>query len=315
MAVIFNEIENVNEGAILAQNIYDSNGNLLIKKDTRLTRFMIDKLNQLGFSSITIKESMEDIYDEHRFIDQQLAHQTIQKLKSMDADSVVDSAKRIVESAMSVKNIILENHGIWTKNDKFFHEQLAITEFSVLVGKILNFSNAQLLDLAIAALWHKMGTLCVFDKNFSKIRIPSTFRDKSKNPQEYDRAMKEYNEDYYPLYSLGLIADNKNISSTAKMAIALHRENISFTYNKGKINTNVKSILNINFSEKENAYIFSRILHITDSYQEIKANKIDGRYLTTEEALEYIYVVDNPVDESIVYAVREAITPSDALKK
>lgn len=315
MAVKFREIENVEEGDILAQNIYGSSRNILIKKNTKLTKFMINKLNQLGFSNITVKENYEDVYDENRFIDEQLVSQTIEKLRKLDADSIVDSAKQIVENAVNVKNIIFENHGIWKKSDKFFHEQLASTEFSVLVGKILDFNDTQLLDLAVAALWHKMGTLCVFDENFQKIKIPNSFRIKSTNIKEYDNALKEYDENYYPLYSVGLIADNNNISSTAKMAIALHRENISFAYENGKINKNVKNLFTINLNEKENAYIFSRILHITDSFQDIKYSKINGRFLSTDEALEYIYVVDNKIDENIVNAVRDAINPNIVIKK
>ena len=160
-----------------------------------------------------------------------------------------------------------------------------------------------------------MGTLCVFDENFQKIKIPNSFRIKSTNIKEYDNALKEYDENYYPLYSIGLIADNKNISSTAKMAIALHRENISFAYENGKINKDVKNLFTINLNEKENAYIFSRILHITDSFQDIKYSKINGRFLSTDEALEYIYVVDNKIDENIVNAVRDAINPNIVIKK
>ena len=99
------------------------------------------------------------------------------------------------------------------------------------------------------------------------------------------------------------------------MAIALHRENISFAYENGKINKNVKNLFTINLNEKENAYIFSRILHITDSFQDIKYSKINGRFLSTDEALEYIYVVDNKIDENIVNAVRDAINPNIVIKK
>ncbi|OEF97002.1 HD-GYP domain-containing protein [Desulfuribacillus alkaliarsenatis] len=165
--MIYVSIDNIQYGTILARNIYNDKGDVLLKKGTPLTVGLLARLRRLGVYALYVENEhfndieMEDAISEQTKIEAltsiALAIEKTQAGKDFDIKNISKAAKNIVADITEKNDILVSLNDIRTKDNQLFVHSLNVCMLSVLMGLKLELNNMQLNDLAVGALLHDIG--------------------------------------------------------------------------------------------------------------------------------------------------------------
>lgn len=251
-------IEKVEPGMFLGQTICDENGRKLVLKDKELTEFSIEKLKELGFNFIYVEDKIGEEFQNKDVVSDELKRKMSDDLKRLDITSTIENAKSIVETVCDNYHNIFDTIDIRNSNDYLFKHSIMVAEFSIAIGMKLNLKQQELVNLAISALLHDIGKLCINKEMLDKIKI---------NDKEL-----MYQEKFHPFYAYSLLSKMPEISATTKSAILFHHKNENGTGFPENI--------------KVPDHIFYKILHVADAYDNLISSK-NG--MNPSDALEYLY--------------------------
>lgn len=170
------------QGAILAQPIYNDRGYILIQQDMHLTLTMIKRLVSQGITYVYIKDETSSSIEVDSVIPNQL------RVKATDV--IKETFDELKGNALTEKSYILENKGdklsaivkdivgemknreeavslltdILISDDYTFQHSLNVTIYSLAIGTKLKLSENELADLGIGAMLHDIGKIFI-DKN------------------------------------------------------------------------------------------------------------------------------------------------------
>ena len=250
-------IEKIEPGMLIGQTIFDNNSRRLIPKDKQLTEFSINKLKEMGFTYIYIEDEIGDELINTDVISEDLKLKMSDDLQKLDISSTIENAKNIVESVCKNHSDVFDSFDIRSKDNYIYRHSIMVAEIATAIGQKLNLNMEKLNELAISALFHDLGKLCVNKEILSKIKT--------------DHKEITYQEKIHPLYAYSLLSDIPEITSTVKNAILFHHKNEDGS----------------GFPEKLDMpnHIYFKILHVADAYD----NLISSQNLNPADALEYLY--------------------------
>ncbi|MBO5138866.1 MAG: HD domain-containing protein [Bacilli bacterium] len=256
-------IDHLSEGMIVANDILSTNKNIpLVKNNSRLTNGIIENLKKCNIRGIYI---IDDISKDINIVDNispTLQSKSINALKNMKFEDIVESAKEIVEEYIYLDNISFDKLNV---SNNMYEHSLNVCEFSVAVGKKMGYNREKLTSLAISALLHDIGKTCIDNNLLSKINISSVLAKKI----NIDANTENYHYYMHPAYGHNMLNNIDGMSSIIRISILQHHENENGTGFPLGLNSN-----------EINEY--AKIIHVCDEYDKVITKS------TPSEALEYI---------------------------
>ena len=164
-------ISHATPGMVVARNIFGADGKLMLAEGMELTHNRIRLLERIGILSVYIRNPyFEDVVipevmrEEVRvkavakvqqvFRDFRITHQ-------LNADRLQNTARQIVAEVLSNSKVMLHMTEIRTHDDYTFVHSVQVCAISVLIGTVMGYPNAKLMELALGALLHDVGKMMI----------------------------------------------------------------------------------------------------------------------------------------------------------
>lgn len=280
-------VECLKNNSVLAKNIYNYDGKILIKSGIALTDSLINKLRSLHISSAYIIDEYS-LYEVEDIIKPELICKSIHTIKEVFSDiervcirydnnkltiseiddkqleyfnSINQIAQNIINSIANNNNVIfslvdLKNMDIYT-----YSHSLNVAIISLTLGIALNMNEQDLTSLCIGALVHDIG----------KAFIPKSILLKpGKLTKKEFETVKKHSELGYEF-----LRDNPYFNISSKKIVLEHHEHYDgngYPYKK---------------SGKDISR-FARIVCIADVYDALTSNRAYKRALIPTDSLEYL---------------------------
>jgi len=159
-------VEHLNEGDVLAKDIYSSGGKILLGKGVALKLPYIDRLQKLGINGIYIDDDLtsdiliEDVIsDKHRYEAMaaiEKACETIRNEKNNEIN-MKELISNIVQDILFQKEIMITLIDMRNVNNQVYAHSVNVCVLSTVLGKGLGLPVGKLNELAQGALLHDVG--------------------------------------------------------------------------------------------------------------------------------------------------------------
>lgn len=275
--------------AYLAKNLFNSTGNILLKKGTKLTETLLQRIEENQIYTIYIDDGYSD-KEIQELIRPELKQKAVQALKetfsyieksnfmekrldgSLKKNLMIKSMEKYVSGLKAISQMIIEeitsNHQLMInmvdiKNlDNYTYEHsLNVAIMSLIVGIEMKMGHKDLSQLFLGALLHDVG--------------------KSMLPKEIVTKKETYTIEEIELIkshtTLGYdyLKENYAFQNGCKMAVLQHHERYDGTgYPRGL--------------KGDVIHKFAKIIAVSDAYDAMTSDTYQSRALPPNEALEYI---------------------------
>lgn len=262
-------VENLRSGMRLARPVFDVDGALLLNRGVVLKESYIQHLKALGYFAVYIGEPDETYSHEAISVETQLqatravaeALNSVRIGKTIDVDSIADSAASIVDDVLSRRNIVFGLTDILSHDQYTFSHSVNVGVLSVIIALGMGVSPGEARELAMGALLHDVGKVMVDDSIISK---PGDL-----TAAEWDEVKR------HPYYGFELIRQNTGISAKAAHVAYQHHERMSGQgYPRGLAGNNI--------------HLYGRIVAVADSYDAMTSDRVYRRGKEPYDALREI---------------------------
>ena len=207
---------------IVAQTVIDISGRVLLSKGTRLKSTFVDRLVEMGISSVFIEDEIsEGIQIEKTLCDETKNNAALVvkkevtrflKTKKINYEEVHDMVSQIIFEVLSSKTGLINLKDIRIKDEQlFYHSVNVCTMAAILAGK-MGFTHDVVHKIAVGSLLHDMGKIIIPNEIINK---------KSKLTDEEFEEIKKH-----PIYGYNAIKDDLAASPITKMVVYMHHERL-----------------------------------------------------------------------------------------
>lgn len=254
-------INNVEPGMILAYDLFDSQGRILISSKTELTSKYIERIEFLGFDGVYIDDAVASGIEMESVITPKLRAESMIVVREANVDRCKNVAKKIVDEIMGKGNISFDMTDLRTYDSYTFCHSVNVAVISCVTGLGIGLEEQELGYLVMAGLLHDLG----------KLSIPLEILNKPDRltAEEYE-IMKSHAKRSYEL-----IKDRIDLSAQIKQAVLYHHENVDGSgYPDG--------------AEGSQLSIYTKILHVADVYDALVTKRPYKEAYSPYEASEYL---------------------------
>ena len=255
----FISLDEATEGMVLSKSIYGLKGEVLLNQGLTLKQAYIDRISELGYNGIYIKDDFTEKLNVEEPISYPLRMQMVYTLKNAyekvkqnkQAIDEFQKLKRLVSDMLDElarhKDLMVNSIDIKTKEDYLYFHSVQVSMLSVIIGTELGLNKNELYELGLAGLFHDIG----------KLLVPN---DQLKNhPMKGFQFLKEHN--IVPLKSyIGVLNHHENYDGSGYPS-----------QKKG-----------------EDIYLYGRIIHVVNMYDNLISNTSSHNQFLPSEAMEYI---------------------------
>lgn len=278
---------------VLAKPIYTNNGVILIKDGTALSAKYIEKIKTIDIDYIYIKDEISDGIEIESVISEKTKNETKKVLsESMSkmragyfsaSEMIAQKVEMIIEEVVSNPRVMVSLQEIRNRDEYLHMHSINVCVISLLIGKKMDYNDAQLKHLALGAILHDLG----------KTKI------------EYD--VTRYREDYvnqefkiykdHVRFGYEMIKAIPNASLLAANIALTHHEHYDGTgFPLGKKNTSIHE--------------FARIVAVANEYDNLLYNLPEGQRIRHYEIVEMIVSrAYTWFDPDIIKIFRKSISP------
>lgn len=270
----------VKENSILARDIYDDQGRVLLREGTLLTEGRLKRIKDLHIFTVHITDEYSDeIIDE--IIKPEVRQKAILIVKEKfynlersisgfnvsynesekEYESIAYMAKQLIEEILLKRDVVIDLVDIKSFDNYVFQHCINVAVISLVIGIKLNLHKFDLIDLCIGAMLHDIG----------KVFIPmEILNKKGKLTNEEFEIMKQHTIKGY-----GYLKESSSLSITSMLVALQHHEKVcgqGYPYGKSR----------------EEISKFAKIVAIADVYDALTSDRPYRQALSPNEALEYI---------------------------
>lgn len=254
-------VDKLNVGMILDEDVIDKNtGVVLVSKDIIITQNLIDRLVNSGIEEVYIKKEkilqkiFEEKYNEpltkqYAKIEDGLENIFI-KIKSgeeLDPEELLQNMKEFVQEIKNERDILTQIRLLKNKDDYTFNHSIAVSILAISLGKWLNYSNKEIMDLGIAAIFHDLGKLKIGENIINK---PGKLTD-----EEFE-IMKNHS-----LYSSQILLESGRFNEDIISGVLEHHERMDGTGYPNKI-------------EGDKIHRYAKVIAICDIYHALTSRRV-----------------------------------------
>ncbi len=279
-------IENVVPGDVLGQDLYNSNGSILLRRGVKLTQKYIDSLEKLGLSTLYIVDNrLSDIKSPMSIHLNNLKGQLAKSFTAMNkrVDFGLDYDLKNMNSILSdIIDFIIHNKGVndiclvdlKTHDSYTYVHSLNTTLLSCFFGAHKHLSKSRTLDMALGAFLHDVG----------KIDVPLNILNKSSRLSEEEfTTMKNH-----PVYGYDKSRGLSSLNEDTRKVILNHHERIDGSgYPYGMAGNEIS--------------LLTRIVSASDVYDALTSNRVYRKAFPHKEAYEHMLSGSGTLfDESVI---------------
>lgn len=286
----------VREGLILADDLYNDIGELLLAQGSVLTNQNIHSIKRLKYNSIYIEDEISKGIMIESTVSERVRTKTLKQIKSIFIDyqqgnqalvANLDAAKmqieNIVDEIYSNQNLLVNLVDLQTYDDYTYNHCVNVAILSIALGVSLDMKRNELCDLGFAALLHDIG----------KVFIEKTILNKnSKLTDEEYTQMKNHS-----LFGFNHIRDYYTVSEEILQGILQHHER----YDGNGYPHNMKG---------DKISWFGRIIATADVYDALTSERPYRKANLPTDAMEYIMASNvSQFDPKVVEVFIKKIAP------
>lgn len=292
-------LEAIKENMEIAKTIYGKNGEVMLRKGTKLKASFAKRLARFGYIGIYIQDELSKDIEIKDVIEEELRAETTFAVKNFfeviesGNSKIQKNPKDIIDIKKMVENIIngvIDNgtaqvNIIDLKNydDYTYYHSVNVAVLSLIIGHAMGFNTKKLLDLGTSALLHDIGKVFIESAIINK---PARLTD-----EEFERVKHHSYEGFRYL------KDDFNLSPKVYVPVLQHHENYDGTgyplnLQKGEIHINAK------------------IISVADVYDALTSDRPYKKALHPHEAIDFIMENEyKKFDPLIVKIISERFAP------
>lgn len=253
--------KDIKPGMILAKNILDDSGHVLLTAGSSLTQFQVYRVQGFEFPGIYIYDKATEAIEINEVISEKLRIDAINSMKRLNIEACITHAKSIVEEVLDAKTKMIELNSLSSYHNYTYNHCINVAQIAVVLGIGLGFTNDELKNLSIAALMHDIG----------KSAIPIDLLDKKEKltNDEFD-LIKSHAELGY-----NMLKENIDIPATVRVSIYEHHENEDGSGYPRKL-------------QGDKIHKFAKIIHIADVFDAMVSKRAYKDEINPTDALEFI---------------------------
>jgi HD-GYP domain-containing protein (c-di-GMP phosphodiesterase class II) len=264
-------IDNVTEMMHLAKNIYSAEGHVLLAEGASLNSFYIERLKELGISSLYILDNLIGKIE----IDELVKVQTRNEITKISKDAMTSIRNGQTVSGQKIQNVVsnvmeelLLNRDVIfclvdvrAMNDYHFSHNVTVCVLSLMTGIAIGYNDIKLKQLGIGAILHDIGKAKISELILNKNGTLTN--------EEYSEIRKHAQIGY------DVLKKNNDINDTAKYVPWQHHERFDGS--------------GYPFGLKGNQiHEFARIVTLADVYDAMSTDRIYRKRFLPHEVIEYI---------------------------
>lgn len=276
------DIDKVNPGMVLATEVFDDDGRVLLAANTKLTKEYIIRLSIRGYQGVYIEDELSRGIEIDEVISVELRNKAAYAVKEGNLDSLKSIAKDIVSQLLDKdKSISLDIQDLRTYDNYTYKHSVNVAVISTIIGIYLSYDDDALYELCLAALMHDIG----------KTKIdPSIINKPARLTMTEYRTVQEHAR-----YSYDILDENWLIPSRTKQAVLHHHENEDGTgYPDRLVGDEIPP--------------YAKIIHVADVYDALTSKRPYKKPYALSEAIEYLMGGSNVLfDRKTVEAFLEAV--------
>ena len=275
-------IEKVEAGMVLAKEVFDDDGRVLLAANTILTKEYIIRLSIRGYQGVYIEDELSRGIQIDEVISIELRNEGAKAVKEGNIDSLKSIAKNIVSQLLEKdKSISLDIKDLRTYDNYTYKHSVNVAVISTIIGIYLSYDEESLYELCLAALMHDIGKTKIDPGIINK---PGRL-----SMMEY-RIVQEHAR-----YSYDILDENYLISARTKQAVLHHHENEDGTgYPDRLVGDEIPP--------------YAKIIHVADVYDALTSKRPYKKPYALSEAIEYLMGGSNVLfDRKAVEAFLEAV--------
>lgn len=268
-------IDEVNPGDVIAKDIYNNEGVMLISKGTVFREDFVDRLQDTEVREIFIEEYEQEnakiienfqksfhlddvIYEKTREQVQKHMKKMIAKFSAMgriNIHKLYIVIEQIMGQLLSKKDIVLTLSRLRSVDEYTYEHLVNVCVLSLIVGIDLNLNKDALKNLGTGAILHDIGKVGISEKILKK---PSRLTN-----EEYEEIKK------HTVYGYEILS-HADVSEEAAMIALYHHEKFDGTgYKKRLIGKNIP--------------LFSRIVAVADVYDAMSNDRVYKKKLPPDK--------------------------------
>lgn len=266
-------INNVQEGAILARPVRNSRGRILLGEGVSLAQGYLEKLKYLGYDMLFVQDPrFEDVQINNAISDKtkEIAYQSIRMVTStleddqsqqIDAEPVRFAIHNIIQDLLYSYDVLSNLTDIMGYDEYTYHHSINTTVLALMIAMGKGYNPNKLLELGMGVLMHDIGKTKI-DKDVLNKKGALT------------------NEDFeeiknHSIYGYDFIRNNQDFSiHSAHVALQHHEKWMGGGYPRGL--------------KGEDIHEFGRITAIADVYDALVSKRPYRDAIEPYQAYEYI---------------------------
>ena len=294
-------LSQLNGNELLARDIFDDTGRILLSNGTKMYRKYIRLLEEREIYSVFIEDELskgvvvEDfISDETRQEAKNVVKNTFEKFldsNETNVDNIKTSVGNIMEEIMSQKGLMIASSEIRSASEWLFSHSVNVCALSVIVGNKMGYNALKLNDLAVGAMLHDIGSI-VLPKEI--IKNPDSLN------EEHNKIFKRHVLEGYKK-----LKDNVEVTAYAKVIALMHHEHCDGSgYPMGYT--------------KEKLHEFVKIVTVCDAFDIMTSRRGKYKDMHVYKVVEYLVAMsDKLFDKDVVKVFTDNVTVypnGDAIK-
>lgn len=167
------------EGMMVAKNVYNSEGLLLVSAGTILAESSIPKMQRMGIGSVYICNPLFEDLEVPELINIDTRIRTIQALQSvvrkfqktneLDIEPLKGAAKSLVAEIIINREAMIHLIDLRSFDDYIIAHSVNVCILSLLTAVSMDYTEAKLLDLALGSLLHDLGMTTIPEEILAKV--------------------------------------------------------------------------------------------------------------------------------------------------
>lgn len=210
---------NCEPGMILASDIVNDYGAVILYQNSRLDEYSINKLNNLGLNFVKVYKDYE-IKEKKQFVIEAQYNNNLEYFKSiildlshgkvLDMDLIKEVSDNLSNNFDSINDLVYCLSKVRSANEYTYAHSLNVSLLCSLLGSWLNLGHHHIEQLSYCGILHDIG----------KSKVPAEILDKPSNLNEKEFAeMKKH-----PVAGYKLLENNIQVSRDVASAVLMHHE-------------------------------------------------------------------------------------------
>lgn len=264
-------IDSIKKGAKIARTIFSSDGGVLLTEGMTLDKRYIELLRNRGINEIYVEDEISSGVQVQDAVTEETRSEAVVLVKQMmtgykfisspEIEAVKATVTKIIDELLENEDIIYNLSDIKSVDDYTFQHSVNVCILSTITGISLGFDEERLKELAVGAILHDIGKMCISKEILHK---PGQL-----TISEFEEIKK------HTVYGYEMLKRNENLGlSSAYIAFGHHER-----YDGSGYPLQLKG---------NNIEIYCRIVAVADVYDALTSDRVYRKKLRPNEVYEYI---------------------------